>query len=88
MEVQTRSEVNGLKFFKTVKEAVDEANKDPTVWKISFSIGKERVRLVRIKPLKGKKDLNLWTITFIKDIIDDMIYESVERDKHKVRAVK
>jgi hypothetical protein len=75
MEVQTRSEENGLKFFKTIKEAVKEAEKDITVWKISFSIGKERVRLVRIRPLKGKKDLNLWTITFMDDLINEAMKE-------------
>lgn len=46
--VQTRSEENGLKFFRTLQEATDHAKKDLTVWKISFqSETGERVRLVK-----------------------------------------
>jgi hypothetical protein len=50
-EVQTRNEEGELRFFKTLNEAFDHAEKDKTVWKISFSFGEERVRLVR----KGKR---------------------------------
>lgn len=46
-EVQTRSERNGIKNFSTLKEAVAHANKDTSVWKISFTLPSgERVRLV------------------------------------------
>jgi hypothetical protein len=48
MEVQVRSEETGIKTFPTVKEAMDYAEKDDTVWKVSFSISTgERVRLTR-----------------------------------------
>lgn len=38
MEVQTRSETNGMRQFDTVKEAFDHANEDLTVWKVSFTV--------------------------------------------------
>ena len=47
IEIQTRNEAGELKFFQTLREARDEAMRDKTVWKISFSLGEERVRLVR-----------------------------------------
>jgi len=47
LEVQTRDESGELKFFKTIKEAFAYATQNKEVWKISFSIGEERVRLVR-----------------------------------------
>jgi hypothetical protein len=47
-EFQTRSEWNGLKYFESLKLAMAEAKKDPSVWKISFNVvTEERVRLVR-----------------------------------------
>jgi hypothetical protein len=45
--VQTRSEENGLNQFDTVQEALDYAKNDLTVWKISFKLGNERLRLVK-----------------------------------------
>lgn len=49
MEFQTRSESNGLEFFKSFKEALAHAEKDKTVWKISFSLpNDERIRLVKM----------------------------------------
>ena len=47
MEVQTRSEENGLEFFGTIAEAFDHAKKDETVWKVSFIHRGERFRFVR-----------------------------------------
>ena len=54
MEIQTRSEENGLHYFKTLKEAFAHADVDITVWKVSFHLEGdgnaspgERVRLVR-----------------------------------------
>ena len=48
MSIQTRSESNGLRDFDTIKEAIAHAQKDKTVWKISFAVASgERVRLVR-----------------------------------------
>lgn len=47
--VQTRSEENGIQTFNTLKEAMQHASKDRTVWKISFGLpSNERVRLIRI----------------------------------------
>jgi hypothetical protein len=45
--VQTRSEINDLAFFDTVAEAFEHARTDGTVWKISWTDGADRVRLVR-----------------------------------------
>jgi len=45
--VQTRSEDTGLGTFYSLEGALDRAKKDPTIWKISFSFGKERVILER-----------------------------------------
>ena len=47
IEVQTRSEDGGLKFFASLNDAMDYANSDKTVWKVSFSVGEDRVRLVK-----------------------------------------
>jgi len=45
---QTRSEENGIVFFETMKEALDAALIDGSIWKISFwSASQERIRLVR-----------------------------------------
>lgn len=50
-DIQTRSEETGLCYYTTLKEAVQKADRDPTVWKISFSIASgERVRLLRREP--------------------------------------
>lgn len=47
VQVQARSEVNGLSYYDTIKEAMEAHEKDPTIWKISFdSQTGERVRLV------------------------------------------
>lgn len=37
MEVQTRSEENGILLFETVREAFEFAEKDESIWKISFT---------------------------------------------------
>ena len=48
VEVQTRSEETGFKYHKTVREALKYAEKDKTVWKISFtSEGGESIRMLR-----------------------------------------
>jgi len=44
---QTRSENSGIVQWETLKDAMKAAEKDDSIWKISFSVGKERVRLVR-----------------------------------------
>lgn len=49
-EVQTRSESGECRYFTTLAEAMQEAEADTAIWKISFSIPTgERVRLVRSK---------------------------------------
>ena len=44
---QTRGSENGLEYFDTLGEALAAARKDGTIWKISFDVHGERVRLVR-----------------------------------------
>jgi hypothetical protein len=47
-EVQIRHENGGLRFFPNLKEAVEFAKNDASVWKISFSLPNgERVRMIR-----------------------------------------
>ena len=42
MNFQTRSETTGLNYFNTLAEALKAAEKDDTIWKISFSISENR----------------------------------------------
>lgn len=60
--IQTRSEENGINHHRTVKEAFAAAEKDLTIWKVSFDVGRERVRLVRssTKFGIGTTDANAW----------------------------
>ena len=44
MEYQTRNEQGMLNFFDTFDKAYAEYKRDPTVWKISFSVEKENFR--------------------------------------------
>ena len=44
--ILTRRESGELQFFNTLEEALSDA-KDKSVWKISFSFGESRVRLIR-----------------------------------------
>ena len=44
MEYQTRNNRGELKFFDTFAAALEEAKRDRTVWKLSFSIGDEHYR--------------------------------------------
>lgn len=46
-EVQTRSDEGELRYFDTIAEAMAYAESEPLVWKVSFAVGDERVRLVR-----------------------------------------
>lgn len=49
IQIQTRSETTGLAYFDSLKKAIDAADKDNTIWKISWTITEtnERVRLVK-----------------------------------------
>lgn len=44
---QTRSETHGLRSFETLSDALTAAKEDESIWKISFTVGKEMVRLLR-----------------------------------------
>ncbi len=46
IEFQTRSEITGLKQHNSFQDAMNRAKSDPTVWKISFNAGRERIILV------------------------------------------
>lgn len=49
MNVQTRSEKNGIQRFETLEQAFKQASIDTTIWKISFRAvtgTNERVRLI------------------------------------------
>lgn len=61
-EIQTRSEENGLKFHQSVREAFEHAKKDKTVWKVSFTVDGEQVRLIRSERKEGnlKAITNYW----------------------------
>jgi hypothetical protein len=48
MDFQTRSEETGMMYHHSFVDAMNAAKKDPTIWKISFSIQTgERIRLVK-----------------------------------------
>jgi hypothetical protein len=47
--IQLRSEETGIINVETLQEALSRTEKDKTIWKISFSLGEERVRLVRLE---------------------------------------
>lgn len=66
MAIQTRSETNGLKFHISVHDAFDHALKDPTVWKISFYVGGERVRLV-------SDGSGSWVHSSVKNEVDNLL---------------
>lgn len=46
---QTRSEQTGIREWASLKDAIQAAEMDETIWKISFAIGRERVRMIRKK---------------------------------------
>ena len=73
MEVQTRTAEGELFYFDTLAEAYSYAEKDPSVWKISFALPTgERVRLVRRELWDN---LRLW-------VWEDMMRE-VEKELQK-----
>ena len=48
MEIQVRSDETGMRYFETFKEAFEYAEKDKTVWKISWwDTDKVKVRMIR-----------------------------------------
>lgn len=65
IEFQTRSEENGLQFFSSLKDALNTAEKDQSIWKISFSLPNgERVRLVS-HTLQSSK----WTLEQMDELV-------------------
>ena len=63
MQVQTRSETNGIRYFQQLSDAMIAAEKDSSIFNISFSFGMEPVRLVRFgdqwvyQPLTAQKPI-------------------------------
>ena len=51
---QTRDESGGIQEFNTFAEAYEAAKNDPNIWKISFAVGNERIRLVRFNDPQQK----------------------------------
>jgi len=47
MEIKTISYQYGLKYFQSLKEAFEAADKDIYIYNISFALDNERVQLVR-----------------------------------------
>jgi hypothetical protein len=78
IEIQTRNDEGELKFFNSLKSAFNYADIDKTVYKISYTIGKSRYRL-----LKYGNDWNnepiILTVTGLDDegipIIGNVEYE-------------
>lgn len=62
---QTRSEATGIQYFEHIRRALDAAEKDPTIWKISFSTPNgDRIRLNRVSMSRNIK-------TWILDLFPD-----------------
>lgn len=74
MEVQTRSEDGSLKMWPTIAAAFAEADRDPDIWKISWTDKEtnERVRMVRRTALTYGVFKNL-----VKAKNDVWIYEPI-----------
>lgn len=64
IEFQTRRHSGELRYFDSLAKAFDDAD-DPEVWKISFSVGKERVRLVRRN--YGQQSGEIWVFESVMD---------------------
>jgi len=79
IEVESRSEETGLRFHNSIKQAFERAEKDQTVWKISFSAGGERVRLVKtgIK-YEGKELSSEWAY---EPVIDEETLKEIKRKR-------
>jgi len=63
VDFQTRSEENGIKYFKTLDDAFQHAQEDLSVWKISFKEKDQRIRLVR------ESDSNCWSYDSINNYL-------------------
>jgi hypothetical protein len=50
-EVCTSSDITGMCYFATMREALQTAEKNPTVWKVSFVLPNgELIRFIRVEP--------------------------------------
>lgn len=47
MKIQTRNEAGKIDFWETLEYAFNQAAFDKSIWKISFPVGDEHVRLIR-----------------------------------------
>ena len=74
--VQVRSEETGIREYPTVLEAFNAAEDDKTIWKISFSLGEERVRFIR-----DENQLDNWRH-------EPLITEEIEKLMPKLKLVK
>jgi len=70
MSFQTRSEENGIAHYPTLKAAREIARIDQTIWKISFSVGEERVRLVRYGDHREK-----WVLADLLEEVKEILEE-------------
>lgn len=57
-EFQVRSESTGIRNYISLEAAFQEAKRDLTIWKISFFVGDERVRLIRAETAWVYEDVN------------------------------
>jgi hypothetical protein len=88
MEFQTRSEDNGLQFFSTFSAALQAAEKDRSIWKLSFTLPTgERIRLTRcdVTGLSGEPDANWMYDPIICQLMDDTLAD--EDDVHRGRRI-
>lgn len=88
---QTRSEETGLNFFDSLSEALDYAESDLTVWKISYT---EKGTDNRIRLLKGND--GIWTNVpicpkkpkTIEEVIEVLEKAITEGRKHPLTNIK
>ncbi len=61
MNIQTRSEKTGINHFTTFEEAIEVAEKDKTIWKISFALPTSGKRMILVNDMRyGGGDSNDW----------------------------
>jgi hypothetical protein len=71
-KIQTRSEVNGLRFHRTIEGAKAATIKDKTIWKFSYDRSDgSRVRMIR-------QPDNSWKNESMMDEINELLVEGVD----------
>lgn len=69
MEVQTRSETNGVKFHTSISAAFKQARRDGTIWKISFNAEDgTRIRLIKMQDGWKYESLMVEVEKILKDL--------------------